>query len=81
MREPHPQNQVTHQPRGHVTNQKYFIFNFTRRKALKLSRVVTIRMGRPLANVMSSITPSYDNYPVGSVELFHFQLKLSAKSR
>ena len=31
---------------GHVTNQKYFIFTFIRRKANKLSRVV-IRMRRP----------------------------------
>ena len=46
MSEPHPQSQMTLQLCGHVTNQKYFIFIFTRRKAHNLSRVVT-RMRRP----------------------------------
>ena len=43
---PHPQSHVTDQSVGHVTNQKYFNFIFTKCKAHKLSRVVT-RMRRP----------------------------------
>ena len=46
MKGPHPQSHVTHRSSGHVTNQKYFVFTFTRCKAHKLSRVVT-RMRRP----------------------------------
>ena len=30
---------------------------------------------------MSSITPSRDNYPIGIIQLSHFQLKLSPKNR
>ena len=44
MKRPHPQSHVKHRSSGHVTNQKYFIFTFTRFRAHKLSRVVTVRM-------------------------------------
>ena len=36
----HLQSYVTHQPRGHVTNQKRYISNFTRFTDPKLCRVV-----------------------------------------
>ena len=42
----HPLSHVTLQLCGHVTNQKYFVFPFTRHKVHKLSRMVT-RMRRP----------------------------------
>ena len=35
----------------------------------------------PNTSYATSITPSRDNYLVGSVHLFHFQLKLSPKNR
>ena len=37
MKGPHTQSHVTNQSSGHVTNQKYFIFTFTRHMADKLS--------------------------------------------
>ena len=46
MKGPHPESHLTDQSSGHVTNQKYFTFTFTRHKAHKLSRVVT-RTRRP----------------------------------
>ena len=46
MKRPHPESHLTDQSSGQVTNQKYFIFIFTRHKAHKLSRVVT-RTRRP----------------------------------
>ena len=46
MNRPHPQCHVKHRSSGHVTSQKYFIFTFTRFKAHKLSRVITVRMRR-----------------------------------
>ena len=46
MREIHPQNHVTLQLGGHVTNQKYFALTFTRHKVHNLSRIVA-RMTRP----------------------------------
>ena len=45
MKWPHSQSHVTDRSSGHVINQNYFVFTFTRRKAYKLSRVVT-RMRR-----------------------------------
>ena len=42
MRGPHLQSQVTHQLRGHVTNQKRYISTFARPMDPKLSMVMTI---------------------------------------
>ena len=50
MRGPHSQSQVILQLCGHVTNQKYFVFPFSRRTAHKLSRVV-IRRPHPTCHV------------------------------
>ena len=47
MRETHPQSHVTHQPRGHVTNQRRYISTFARPMDPKLSRVVTYDEGIP----------------------------------
>ena len=53
MRRPHSQSHVTHQSSGHQTNQIYFIFIFTRRKAYKLSRMVPrIRRLHPTCHVI-----------------------------
>ena len=46
MREIHLQSHVTLRLCGHVTNQKYFVFTFTRHKVHKLRRMVT-RVRRP----------------------------------
>ena len=124
MREPHPQIQVTHIPRGHVTNQRHYISTFTRPMDAKLSRVVSqdeetsltksrdtsIKWSPDKSNIFylhfhkaqglqtqqdgtqnkktspnmscdTSITPSRDIYPVGSVHQIHFQLKQSPKNR
>ena len=52
VKRPHPQIHVTNRSRGHVANQKYFNFTFTRRKAHKLSRVVTrMRIPHPTYHV------------------------------
>ena len=48
IRETHLQSHVTLLLCVHVTNQKYFVLNFTRHKVHKLSRMVT-RMRRPRA--------------------------------
>ena len=42
MRGPHLQSHMTHQPRGHVTNQKRYIYTFTRPMDPKLSRVASL---------------------------------------
>ena len=47
MRRPHLQSHVTHQPRGHVKNQKQYISTFTGPMYPKLSRVVTQDAGTP----------------------------------
>ena len=48
----HAQSHVTDQSGGHVTIQKHFIFTFTRRKAHKLSKVVTsMRRPRPTCHL------------------------------
>ena len=73
----HPQSHVADQPGSHVTNQKYFIFTFTKCKAHKLSQVVA-RMNEnektpPNMSCDTLIMLSRDNYPVvSSVHLFHF---------
>ena len=41
MEETHPQSHVTHQPSGHVMNQRRYISTFTSPMDPKLSRVVT----------------------------------------
>ena len=47
IKESHPQSHVTLRLCGQVTNQKYFVLNFTRHKVHQLSRMVA-RMRRPL---------------------------------
>ena len=42
MRGVHPQSYMTHQPRGHVTNQKHYISTFTRPIDPRLSRILVI---------------------------------------
>ena len=74
MRGPQQQSHVTHWSRGHVTSQRPYISTFTRRKAHKLSRVVT-RMTKTLHVMDTLITLSYDNHPGGSTSSSRSLLK------
>ena len=59
-----------------------FVQPFIRHKVHKLSRMVTrMRRPHPTLHHVTSITSSRDSCLVGSLHLFHFQLKLSPKSR
>ena len=68
---PHLKSHVTDGSSGHVTNQKYFIFTFTRPKAHNLSRVIT-RMRRP--------HPAYHMTPQSRLHVATIQLVLYISS-
>ena len=42
MKGPHPQSHVADRSSGHVTNQKHFIFTFTKCKVHKLTMMVKL---------------------------------------
>ena len=58
MRGTHLQRHVTHQSRGHVTNQKRCISTFTRSTDPKLSRVVSQNEGTPPTMSCDTLTSS-----------------------